>query len=318
MRKRLQRAIVIAVLAAAAIVGVAWATISYNSVIDLAGHSILNATFTGATVNGVTIPNASLTNPTMTGGTGTNIGTTTVTTLTASNGNLNSLAIISSNANLSGGSINGTTVGATTAASVRATTLTGTDTTAATSATTGALQTAGGLGVAMDASVGTTLNQDLTATGCTVFTANVNTITCNNTKFPITSGVTTTVFTITTTPGQAGAYSVKINGDICVYRTSPIDRFECLGTLLHFSRAKDATVGDNSAITVINVTAIATTSGNIALDNYMVSVAETDEDSVTIDVWEVVSGTAPVAGRVAWEITLDYGGFAKAPVIAGN
>ncbi len=106
--------------------------------------------------------NALITGGSITGGTGafttltaTNFSTANAVSITgASIGTAVVTNFSSGNIVVTGGSINGTTVGATTASSGRFTTVTSTDTTNATSATTGAIITAGGLGVAKDVWIG--------------------------------------------------------------------------------------------------------------------------------------------------------------------
>ena len=133
-----------------------------------------NAQITGGSVTGITgaastftatnfsSGNAQITGGSVTGGTGafttltaTNFSTANAVSITgASIGTAVITNLSSGNIVVTGGSINGTTVGATTAATGRFTTLVGTDTTNATSATTGALQIAGGVGIAKDVWVG--------------------------------------------------------------------------------------------------------------------------------------------------------------------
>lgn len=106
--------------------------------------------------------NALITGGSITGGTGafttlqaTNFSAANAVSITgASIGTAVVTNFSSGNIVVTGGSINGTTVGATTAASGRFTTITGTDTTNATSTTTGAVQIAGGIGVAKDVWIG--------------------------------------------------------------------------------------------------------------------------------------------------------------------
>lgn len=164
--------------------------------------------------------NALITGGSITGGTG------AFTTLTATNfSTANAVSITgasigtgvvtnfsSGNIVVTGGSINGTTVGATTAATGRFTTIVGTDTTNATSATTGALQIAGGVGVAKDVWIGGNLYV------ANIFSTTYSVLAVNDPLLYLTAN------TVTPYNYDIGVFSQFIGGTASIYQHSGVVR----------------------------------------------------------------------------------------------